>query len=306
MNDEHELSFDERIRILEYSHEGRIVAARLGQVRQAGAQTDATFSAAPSVSPDPYRIGLCDGCGVGLSWRGSERRPGAEYLQETAHSAWMGRTPPTMRPTGSAAYTRYQAGFTEGFGIGRAEPISSTHPYSPRVQAILDYEADRKLYYYTAEGRAALEAKLKRAAQQQPYAGADAPRAYADAQGASVGFAATGVLSSSHQQGVTAGIERALKEHGSRGGVGVAELRRMAEEAFAASIRGRATRPEASEWPHYWEGYQAGFVEAWGHQGARGGQGVKEALHERARRQLLLQTDAGAQQLRREERQAGR
>jgi hypothetical protein len=215
-----------------------------------------------------------------------------------------------MRAEGKGEYRRYLDGFAEGYPIGLAEPISSEHGYGPRVAAILDYEGDRRrLLYRTPEGRATLEAEAKRAQQQAPYAGPGAATAGA-AQGqvtfSTASFAATGVLDSSREQGVADGIQQGLKLHGTRGMVRERELRDMAQAAWQDHVRGK-WRIEPDEWPHYWAGYQAGFAEAWSHQGRTGGgQNLEGALRERARRSLLNMTDAGQQVLKREERARGR
>jgi hypothetical protein len=70
MYDDGELTFERRLELLEYSHEGRQAAARLREQAREAEQGDATFAARRGISPDSYRIGLTDGCALGLNWRG--------------------------------------------------------------------------------------------------------------------------------------------------------------------------------------------------------------------------------------------
>jgi hypothetical protein len=308
-DEEPTLDFAQRMKLLECTPSGRLAATRLRALAaEAEQQGTATFAATPSLSPDPFRIGEADGAGYALSWIGAGRRPPEQSMQETAHSCWIHRTPPLMRPEGRVAYERFVRGFASGFDeVWHEQPPGGAQgPLTPAIRGILNYERRRKLLYATDAGRATIEREFDRKRQAAPYAGTDAPHNYAAAQG-QVKFSATGVLSDAHQDGVHDGITAALELH--RGGAQYPTGQRMhslALERWHARMKGVMRTIDPSEPKNYEEGFRVGCQLAWRNQaGAGAGQGVKAALAEEARKSLLMQSEEGRRQLAREERARG-
>jgi hypothetical protein len=307
--DEQQLSWNRTLELLELTPAGKQAAARLREDTRRVETTAATFAATPAISPDPFRVGEADGAGYALSWIGAERRPPEQAMREQADSCWTGRTPPLMRPEGRVAYERFLRGFSSGFEeVWRAQPPGGAQGLlTPAIRGILNYESRRKLLYATDAGQSTLEREFDQKRRAAPYAGADSPHKYGAAQ-SEARFAATGVLSDAHQHGVHDGITAALELH--RAGAVYPTGQRMhdlALERWHARMKGVMRTIDPSEPKNYEEGFRVGCQLAWRNQaGAGAGGGVKAALVEAARKQLLTLTPEGRMQLDAEERARGR
>jgi hypothetical protein len=309
MYDEQTMSIEERCRLLEHTPSGRLAAEQLRAQAGVSGGTATFAGTSPSISPDPRRIGLTDGTSLGLSWRGSDERPPTQYVRQAAEAAWSGRNPPIMRPTGMPAYQRYVEGFLEGVSIGLAEPVSSAHSYSPRVSEILNYDSRRRLLAMTPAGQQTLEREFERRREASPYAGADAPGAYAASQG-QVPFSTAdpGVVSSDDQQALADGVREACRLHREgRASITSAELAELGLGHLQERVRGRYRGIQPGEREAYLQAFRAGFEHAWSkQQGQGGGQGREAALVDEARRMYLRESEAGRSLLQREDQRMGR